>query len=211
MTVEMRLDAHPRTETGRGAMRRLRRSRRVPGVVYGAGREPQPVALENDQLYRLLEEESFFSTVLTVNIGSEEEQAIVKDLQRHPFKPLVQHIDLQRVRADQPITVHVPLHVLGEEQSPGVKKGGVLHHDLADLEVVCLPKDLPPHIDVDVSRLNVGQAVHISELNLPEGVQSAALQQGGEYDAPVVSVQATRKTRGASSGDDAEGSESGEE
>ncbi len=210
MTVEMRLDAHPRTETGRGAMRRLRRARRVPGVVYGAGKEPQPVALENDQLYRLLEEEAFFSTILKVQMGSETEQAIVKDLQRHPFKPLVQHIDLQRVREDQPITVHVPLHIHGEEQSPGVKKGGVLHHDLLDLEVVCLPKDLPPYIDVDVSSLKVGQAVHISELTLPEGVQSAALQQGEGHDAPVVSVQATRKTRGASSSDDeeAESSES---
>lgn len=205
MTVEMRLDAHPRTETGRGAMRRLRRARRVPGVVYGADKGPQPVALENDQLYRLLEEESFFSTVLKIQMGSETEQAIVKDLQRHPFKPLVQHIDLQRVREDQPITVHVPLRVHGEEQAPGVKRGGVLHHDLLDLEVVCLPKDLPPHIDIDVSRLKVGQAVHISELSLPQGVESAALQQGPEHDAPVVSIQATRKTRGASAEDEAEG------
>ncbi len=208
MTVEMRLDAHPRTETGRGAMRRLRRARRVPGIVYGAGRGPQPVALESDQLYRLLEEDAFFSTVLKVQVGEETEQAIVKDLQRHPYKPLVQHIDLQRVREDQPIAVHVPIHVHGEEQSPGVKKGGVLHHDMLDLEVVCLPKDLPPHIDVDVSRLNVGHAVHISELSLPDGVESAALQQSMEYDAPVVSVQATRKTRGGgASGDEEEGSE----
>ncbi len=196
MTVEMRLDAEPRTETGRGAMRRLRRARRVPGIVYGAGKDSQPIALQGDQLYRLLEEESFFSTVLTVEIGSETEQAIVKDLQRHPYKPLVQHIDLQRVRSDQPIAVHVPVRVHGEESAPGVKKGGVLHHDMLDLELVCLPKDLPPFLEVDVSRLDVGQAIHISDLQLPEGVQVAALQHGEDFDEPVVSVQATRKTRG---------------
>jgi large subunit ribosomal protein L25 len=200
MTVEMTLDAHPRSETGRGAMRRLRRSRRVPGVVYGAGKEPQPVAIDNDQLYRLLEEESFFSSILEVKIGSENVQAIVKDMQRHPYKPLVQHIDLQRVQSDRKINVQVPLHVFGEEVSPGVKKGGVLHHDLLDIEVVCFPQDLPTHIDVDVSRLDVGQAVHISELQLPSQVEAAALQYGAGHDAPVVSVQATRKTRGGGGG-----------
>lgn len=197
MTVEMRLDAQPRTETGRGAMRRLRRARQVPGIVYGAGREPQPVTLESDQLYRLLEEDSFFSTILTVELGSETEQAIVKDLQRHPFKPLVQHIDLQRVRSDQVIAVHVPVRIHGEEQAPGVKKGGVLHHDMLDLEVECLPQNLPPYIDIDVSHLDVGWAVHISDLQLPEGVQAATLLRGGQ-DEPVVSVQGTRKTRGGS-------------
>ncbi|MBK1735782.1 50S ribosomal protein L25/general stress protein Ctc [Halorhodospira abdelmalekii] len=204
MTVEMTLDAHPRTETGRGAMRRLRRARRVPGVVYGAGKGSQAVTLENDQLYRLLEEESFFSSVLTVRVGGETEQAIVKALQRHPYKPLVQHIDLQRVEADRKIYVQVPLHIHGEEVAPGVKKGGVLHHDLLNIEVVCLPKDLPQYIDVDVSKLDVGQAVHVSELQLPEGVEAVALQQGAGHDAPVVSVQATRKTRGGGSGEAAE-------
>ncbi len=206
MTVEMTLDAQPRTETGRGAMRRLRQQRRVPGVVYGAGKESQPVALESDQLYRLLQEESFFSTILTVNVGSAQEQAIVKDLQRHPYKPLVQHIDLQRVRSDQPIAVHVPIQIEGEEVAPGVRRGGVLHHDMLDLEVVCLPKDLPPFIRVDASRLNVGQAVHLSDLELPEGVEPAMLQQGGDPNAPVVSIQATRKTRGASA-EESSGSE----
>ncbi|BAU56474.1 LSU ribosomal protein L25p [Halorhodospira halochloris] len=200
MTVEMTLDAHPRSETGRGAMRRLRRARRVPGIVYGAGKEPQPVAIDNDQLYRLLEEESFFSSILELKIGSEKTQAIVKDMQRHPYKPLVQHIDLQRVQSDRKIFVQVPLHIHGEEVSPGVKKGGVLHHDMLDIEVVCYPQDLPTHIDVDVSKLDVGKAVHISELHLPSGVESAALQHGVGHDAPVVSVQATRKTRGGDSG-----------
>lgn len=208
MTVEMTLDAHPRSETGRGAMRRLRRARRVPGIVYGAGKESQPVAIENDQLYRLLEEESFFSSILELKIGSESVQAIVKDMQRHPYKPLVQHIDLQRIESDKKIYVQVPLHIHGEEVSPGVKKGGVLHHDLLDIEVVCFPHDLPKHIDVDVSRLDVGQAVHISELQFPQGAEAAALQPGAGHDAPVVSVQATRKTRGGgASSEESTGSE----
>ncbi len=204
MTVEMRLDAHARTETGRGAMRRLRRSRRVPGVIYGAGKAPQSVAFDNDQFYRLLEEDGFFSTVLTVHVDSKKEQAIIKEIQRHPFKQLVQHVDLQRVRANVPITVHVPLLIVGEEVAPGVKKGGVLHHDMLDVELTCLPKNLPPHITVDVSGLNVGQSVHLSDLELPKGVTVAAMQQGAGQDAPVVSIQATRKSRGAEGGETAE-------
>lgn len=202
MTVEMRLDAQPRNETGRGAMRRLRRARRVPGVMYGAGKEPLPVTFENDQLYRLLEEEGFFSRVLTIQVGSEKEEVVVKDLQRHPFKPLVQHLDLLRVRSDQPVTVQIPVHLHGEEESPGVRKGGVLHSDLQDVAVTCLPKDLPEAIDVDVSGLNVGDAIHLSELTVPAGVEITALQQGPEHDGPVVSVQATRKTRGQSDEED---------
>ncbi len=210
MTVEMRLDAHPRTETGRGAMRRLRHSRQVPGVIYGAGKAPQPVAFDNDQFYRLLEEDGFFSTVLTVKVGSKNEQAIIKDIQRHPFKQLVQHVDLQRVRANVAITVHVPVQVVGEDKAPGIKKGGVLHHDMLDVELTCLPKNLPPHITVDVSGLNVGQAIHLSELELPKGVTVAPLQQGSDHDAPVISIQATRKSRGAGAAEEGEGGEAAE-
>lgn len=211
MAVEMRLDAQPRTERGRGPNRRLRRERRVPAVMYGAGKEPQPITFESDQLYRLLQHEGVFARVLTIQVGDEKEEAVIKDVQRHPFKPLVQHLDLLRVRADQPVTVHVPLHVEGEEQAPGVKKGGVLHMDIQDLAVTCLPKDLPEYLTVDVSKLNVGDSIHMSEIQVPKGVEVTALQQGAEHDGPVVSVQATRKTRGASDESVEDAEEAGDE
>jgi large subunit ribosomal protein L25 len=189
MSNELVLNAEPRGEQGKGASRRLRRDGKVPAILYGAGKEPTPISLNHNEILRHLENEAFYSQILTVNLDKGSEQAVLRDLQRHPARPVVLHMDLMRVSATEKVRVHIPLHFLNEESCVGVKQGGgALSHNLMEVEVQCLPKDLPEFIEVDVANLNIGDSIHLSELQLPEGVELSQLVSGAQQDNAVVMV-----------------------
>lgn len=193
MTVEFTLNAEPRAHLGKRASRRLRRTGQVPAVLYGGGQPPESLYFPHNELLQQLNNEAFYSHILKVNIGDRQEQAILKALQRHPYKPAVLHMDLQRISADAEIRVRVPLHFVHENVARGVKEqGGVISHLMIDVEIACLPRDLPEYIEVDVANLGMGESVHLSDLKLPEGVQIVQLIQGEEYDVPVVSIHHAR-------------------
>ena len=193
MMNEYEVVAHPRSEIGTGASRRLRRAGKVPAILYGGGKDPIPLALEENRLRKQIENEAFAAHVLTVKVGGEESQAVLKAVHRDPVSERVMHMDFQRISATTEIHMHVPLHFVNEEDCPGKRAGGIVTHLLVEVEVGCLPKDLPEYIEVDMSELDVGEAVHLSELALPEGVHVMALAQNPDNDQPVVSVQHPQK------------------
>ena len=180
MSTHFVVDAELRTDTGKGASRRLRRSGRLPGILYGAHKEPTMISLVHHELIRQLEDEAFYSNLLTLKLGDQEETVVLKDLQRHPAKPFVIHADFQRVQADEKIRLHVPLHFINEEKCRGIKAGGQASHQLTDVEITCLPKDLPEFIEVDMAELEVGHAIHLSDLKLPAGVELPS-SEGEDY------------------------------
>jgi large subunit ribosomal protein L25 len=184
------VEAQQRTDTGKGASRRLRHANLVPGVVYGAHKDPAMISMVHNQLVLRLEHEAFYSHILTLKIDGKSEQVILKDLQRHPSRPIIMHADFLRVSAKEKLKTNVPLHFVGEEESKGAKEGGVISHLLTDVEVSCLPGDLPEYIAVDVSGLGVGDAVMLSEITLPKGVELPALMQDEVTDVQVVSIHA---------------------
>ena len=179
------LDAEVRSDAGKGASRRLRREGKVPAILYGGHRDPQMITLVHKDVAKQLENEAFYSHILTVKVGGASERAILKDIHRHPAKPIIMHMDLQRVSESEKIRVHVPLHFINEATSPGVKAGGLVSHQMVEVEITCLPKDLPEFIEVDLGSLNMNEAIHMGELKLPAGVEFA--HAGGE-DAPVASI-----------------------
>ena len=191
MKTSFELIAELREDQGKGASRRLRRSGKVPAILYGGHEEPRALALDHTKLVQMLDNERFYSTLLSLKIGGEKQAAVLKDLQRHPYKNQVVHIDFQRVRDDEKIRMRVPLHFINEATSVGVKQhGGVMSHLRNDIEVLCLPRDLPEYVEVDLQELGRGQIIHLSELKLPEGVELPELIHG--HDAPVVSCHAQR-------------------
>jgi large subunit ribosomal protein L25 len=168
----------------------------VPAIVYGADQEPTPIALEYRVIKKNLNQEAFFSHILTLNVNGAPERVILRDLQRHPASPGVMHMDLQRVSEDEEIRMRVPLHFTGEDDAPGVRsEGGVVSHMLTEVEVSCLPKDLPEYIAVDVSDLHVNDALHLSDLRTPQGVEVVELSYGEEHDIAVVSIHLPRVER----------------
>ncbi len=187
------INAEPRSETGKGACRRLRRGGRIPGVVYGAAKEPQAVSLSHDEVLRQLQREAFYSSILTIKVNADSEQVVVKALQRHPHKPEVMHIDFQRIDEKQKLTMRVPLHFINERECVGVRTGGgIVSHIMTELEISCLPRDLPEYLEVDVAQMNVGETLHLGDIVLPEGVEIYALQHGGDAGSPVVSITVPR-------------------
>ncbi len=193
MSDEFNLIADFREDQGKGASRRLRREGKVPAVIYGAGRPPRSLSFDHNKVLRELENESFYSSVLSIKVGDKSQAAVVKDIQRHPSKPIILHMDFQRIVEDEAIRMNVPLHFIGGDTAPGVKlEGGTVSQLMTDVEISCLPKDLPEFIEVDISGLSVGEMVHISELTLPAGVEIPELAQGPEHDHPVVSIQVLR-------------------
>ncbi len=205
MKSEFEINAQSREDAGKGASRRLRRSAQVPGVVYGGKSAPKMITMSHNELMLHLEHESFYSHILSLKIDGKAEQVILKDLQRHPAKPLVLHADFQRVSSDTKLRTSVPLHFIGEDIAVGVKKGGVVSHSITSVEVGCLPKDLPEYIGVDVSGLDIGDNIHLSEVQLPKGVEILALAQGEEQDMIVVSVHSSHGGMGDEEQADAEG------
>ncbi|MFN4291665.1 MAG: 50S ribosomal protein L25/general stress protein Ctc [Permianibacter sp.] len=190
MAVTFELDAQKRDDQGKGASRRLRRADSVPAVIYGAGKPAQSITLNHNKVILALEHEAFYSHILTIKIDGVAEQAILKAVQRHPYKPKVQHLDFLRVNASEKLHTKVPVHFVNEAGSPAAKAGGLIHHDLTELEITCLPKDLPEFIEVDLAGLQLNQIIHLADLKLPAGVTLVALQHGDNKS--VVSCHARK-------------------
>ncbi len=194
MAEEFDLIADIRKDQGKGASRRLRHEGKVPAIIYGAGRPPRALTFDHNKVLKQLENESFYSSVLNIKVGGKSQAAIVKDIQRHPAKRQVMHMDFQRIVEDEVIRMNVPIHFLGEDVAVGVKEGGgKVSHLMTDVEVVCLPKDLPEYLDIDVSELELDALLYMSDLQLPEGVEIPALAQGDEANRPVVSIHVIKE------------------
>ena len=190
---EFEVVARPRTGLGTNASRRLRRTGKIPAILYGGGKDPMPLSLEENRIRKQVENEAFASHVLTVKIEGEESQAVLKSVHRDPATERVIHLDFQRISASSEIHMRVPLHFVNEEDCPGKRAGGIVTHLLVEVEVGCLPKDLPEYIEVDMESLDVGDSVHLSELDVPEGVHVMTLVHNPDNDQPVVSVQHPQK------------------
>ncbi len=197
--TEFVLNARTRTDLGKGASRRLRRlAAEVPAIIYGGDNAPQPIALAHHELVHALANEAFYSHIISLQVDGQPQDVILKDLQRHPARPVILHADFLRVDKTHRLTTRVPLHFLNEETCIGVRQqGGVIQHNLADLEIQCLPADLPEFIEVDMAGVELGQILHISDLRLPARVESVALAHGADHDLPVVAVNKP-KVRGES-------------
>ncbi len=189
MAEDFDLIAEYREDMGKGASRRLRREGLVPAIIYGAGRPPRTLAFDHNKVLKQLESESFYSSVLNIKVGEKSQAAILKDLQRHPSKRQILHMDLQRIVEDEEIRMNVPIHYLNEDIAHGVKLGGgKVSHLMSDVEVVCLPKNLPEYLEVDIEHLELDQMLHLSDIKLPEGVMIPELAQGPEHDHGIVSI-----------------------
>ncbi|MBT8092444.1 MAG: 50S ribosomal protein L25/general stress protein Ctc [Gammaproteobacteria bacterium] len=189
MSDDFDLIAEIREDQGKGASRRLRRQGLVPAIIYGAGRPPRTLAFDHNKVLQQLENESFYSSILNIKVRNKNQAAILKDLQRHPARNQIMHMDFQRIVEDEEIRMNVPLHFIGEDVAPGVKQGGGnVSHLMTDVEVVCLPKHLPEYLDVDVTDLELDEMLFMSDIKLPEGVELPALAQGPEANRPVVSI-----------------------
>jgi large subunit ribosomal protein L25 len=188
------INAEPRSDMGKGASRRLRRAGKMPAILYGAGKEPMNLQLNHTEMQLHLEHEAFYSHILTLKLGEAgAEKVVLKDLQRHPYKPVLLHADLLRINEEAKLTMRVPIHFLNEEKCHGVRlQGGIASHLMTELEIVCLPKDLPEFIELDVAELRIGTTIHISDMKVPEGVEIAAFVHHGDPTQPVYSVHAPR-------------------
>jgi len=186
MQENFEIDAVSRDVQGKGASRRLRREGMVPGIIYGGGKDPEMFATNHNDLIHHLESEAFYSHILKLNIDGTSQQVVLKDLQRHPSKPFVTHLDLLRVVMDEEIRMTVPLHFEGEDSCPGVKLGGTALHAMSDLEIECLPNDLPEYIAIDMSEMDIDDVIHLSEVVLPKGVTLVGADQIDEENDPIV-------------------------
>jgi len=199
------LDAQVRTDLGKGASRRLRHADKVPAILYGGEAAPVALTLEHNKVIQAQEFEAFYSHILTLNVDGKEVQALVKDMQRHPFKPKVTHIDFQRVIAGEKLHTNVPIHFINEEASEAIKAGGIAEHHVNEIEITCLPKDLPEFIEVDVANLEMDSTIHLSDITLPKGVASVELAKDDEtHDLAVVTIKKAKK---AAETEDTEASE----
>ncbi|MDH5620581.1 MAG: 50S ribosomal protein L25/general stress protein Ctc [Gammaproteobacteria bacterium] len=189
MKDQFDLIAEFREDQGKGASRRLRQTGKVPAIIYGGGRPPRPLMFEQHKVLKKLENEAFYSSILNIKVGDKSQAAILKDLQRHPSKPIIMHMDFQRVVDDVEIRMNVPLHFINETIAIGVKQGGgAVSHLMNDVEVACLPKHLPEYLEVDIAELELDQMLYLSDIKLPEGVEIPMLAQGEEHDHAIVSI-----------------------
>ena len=183
MSKDFALSAEVRSDYGKGASRRLRKTNKFPGIIYGGGGNPTPITLDHNEIINNLQNEAFFSHILTVKVDGSDEKAIIKDIQRHPYKQRILHMDFMRVRMDEAISVRVPLHYLNEETCHGVKtEGGAINKIENDVGISCLPGDLPEYIEVDLIDLKLGESLHLSDVKLPDGVTSTDYVEGGDED-----------------------------
>ncbi len=211
MTDTFELFATTRTDLGKGASRRLRRKGAMPAVIYGAGETPESLTLAHKDVRKACENEAFFSHILTVHVDGKQHKAVVKDMQRHPYKPIIMHMDLLRINMNKVMTMHIPLHFEGGEHAVGVKNGGMVHQLISTVEISCLPSHLPEYVSVDISHLDLNDMVHLSDLKLPEGVSLVELAGDEKNDLAVVHItiervkEETEAVEGAEEG--AEGTE----
>ena len=183
------IKAESRKDQGKGASRRLRRAAYVPAVVYGAGKPAENIQIEHNTVLLAAKNEWFFSSLLDLNVDGKVQKVLVRDWQKHPYKQLMMHMDFLRIDENVAIRVNVPLHYLNKEKSPAAKTAGVvISHNLTEVEVSCLPKDLPEFIDLDLVDLKPGDIIHLHELKLPANVEAVALQGGESHDIAVVSA-----------------------
>ena len=194
-------NAELRTETGTGASRRLRREDKVPAILYGADKEAASIVLAHKDMIKAQEDEGFYTHILTLNIGGESVEAILKDIQRHPYKPKITHLDFQRVDATHKLHTKVPVHFIGEDKV--TKAGNTVVHQLTEIEITCLPKALPEFVEVNVSDLVAGDSIHLSDLKLPSGVASVELTKGADHDQSVVTVKANKAAPAEEASEDA--------
>jgi large subunit ribosomal protein L25 len=193
MSATIELTAQRREDVGKGASRRLRRMQdKVPAIVYGGGQEPLSLTFLHKDILKVQKNEAFYSQILTVHVDGKPNKVLLKDVQRHPYKPVVMHLDFQRITGKETLHVRVPLHFLNEENAPALKQGGIISHLLKDIEVITSPASLPEHIDVDLANLELNQIIHISDLRLPAGVTSVELSHGAEHDQPVATAHLPR-------------------
>lgn len=202
MNEDFNVTAESRKDVGKGASRRLRHAGRIPGVIYGAGQEAVSLTMNHDDILHHLEHEAFYSHILNVSVDGKVQKAVLKDVQRHPSKAKIMHVDFLRVSEKDKIHMHVPLHFINEEMAPGVKiGGGLISHLMSSVDIVCLAKDLPEYLEVDLGNLNTGESLHLSDIKLPDGVEIPALAQGPDHDLPVASIHA--KKGGGEEGEEA--------
>ncbi|MDH5785202.1 MAG: 50S ribosomal protein L25/general stress protein Ctc [Chromatiales bacterium] len=206
--VDFTVNAEVRSDLGKGASRRLRHAGKVPAIIYGGNKEPVSITLEHDPLVHSLEHEAFYSSILTLDVAGKKEKAVLKDLQRHPAKPIILHADFLRVNDKEKLKMHVPLHFINEELAPGAKIGGVVTHNLTEVEVLCLPKDLPEYLEVDLTGVEIEQIVHLTDIKLPAGVELVELTHGEGHNQAVAAIHKTRASKDAEAG--AEGEAEGE-
>lgn len=194
------INVETRKDEGKGASRRLRRAGFVPAIVYGGELKPVSIKIEHKDVWHASQNEWFYSSILDLSLGGDVQRVLLRDMQRHPFKQLVLHLDFQRVNENEAIRVRVPLHFLNQEASPAGKTSGiVIMHELTDIEIACLPKNLPEYVEIDLSDLKPGDIVHLSELKLPEGVEIPELRFGKEHDHAVVVAKEIREEAEAAS------------
>lgn len=193
MSVDFNITAESRSDMGKGASRRLRREDKVPAVIYGAGKDAASITIDHNSLFHHLEHEAFYSHILNITVDGKAEKAVLKDLQRHPFKPTILHADFLRVSATEKLRMNVPLHFTGGEDAPGVRiDGGMVTHNVSDVEISCLPGDLPEYLEVDLAELEMDQSLHLSDIKLPKGVEILALTHGADHDLPIAAIHKTR-------------------
>ncbi len=201
------VDAESRSDEGKGASRRLRHTGKFPAVIYGGSKEPKSITLSQNVMSQQLENEAFYSHILDINVDGEKESAILKDIQWHPYKPIVMHVDFLRVDENTIIKVQVPIHCIGADVAPGVKEGGIVTHQMTSVEVSCPAGKLPEFIEVDISSLELGGTVHLSELKVPADVSIVELSHGEDHDQTVASIVVTRGAVETEETDVAEGEE----
>lgn len=189
MSASFDIEVHSREDAGKGASRRLRRMGMVPGILYGGHRDPMMIAVNHNELIQHLEQEAFYSHILNLTCDGAGERVVLKNLQRHPAKPFVTHVDFQRISENEKLRMQVPLHFTNEKASPGLLAGGIASHSLKEVEITCLPKDLPEYIEVDLTGLEIWETVHVKDLKLPGGVE---LVHTLDPNASVVSIHGAR-------------------
>jgi large subunit ribosomal protein L25 len=212
-TNEFALDAKSRNNMGKGASRRLRRENQVPAVIYGGSKKPEHIMIKHNHLVKSLESEAFYSHIISLNVNGSAENVILKNLQRHPAKLQIVHADFLRVSNTRKLHMRVPLHFVNEDICKGVKlQGGSIYHNMTEIEISCLPDDLPEYIEVDLKDVEIGQTLHVSDITLPQGVESYALKHSADHDLSVVTVKQAKASLSEGFGDGAnsEGTGAGE-
>ncbi len=220
MAKSHELAVQRRKDEGKGASRRLRRAKRVPAIVYGGDLAPVSIDMDHKDVFFASEHEWFYSAILDLNLDGDVQQVLLRDMQRHPFKQQILHLDFMRITAGQEIRIRVPVHFLNQDESPAGKTSNVvITHEMTEVEITCLPKNLPEFIELDLAKMEVGDTVHLSELKLPEGVEIPALKFGEDHDSAVAVARFAKEEvdeepeTGEAEGDttDGEAAESGED
>jgi large subunit ribosomal protein L25 len=207
--VKFEIDAEARIGSGRSESRKLRRQGRVPAIIYGGGKDPRSITLDRNNLVNQMGLEAFYTSILNLKLDDKPQPVVVKEVQRHPAKSVVMHLDFQRVVEDEELTITVPIHFIGEAIAIGVKEqGGVIEHTLTDVEVSCLPANLPEFLELDVTALELNEILHLSDIEFPEGVSSTQLAHG--HDSPVVAIHPPRREEEEEPSEDVEAETTGE-